>query len=50
MVASVIGGAAYYLIDRQMVTDLVGGAEYSEDQLNEGDVADLYTLTLPEAK
>ncbi|WP_426134957.1 WG repeat-containing protein [Pseudomonas sp. PWP3-1b2] len=50
VVASVIGGAAYYLIDRQMVTDLVGGAEYSEDQLNEGDVADLHTLTLPEAK
>ncbi|MFB3303767.1 hypothetical protein [Pseudomonas sp. AMR01] len=27
VVAAVIGGAAYYLIDRQVVTDLMGGAE-----------------------
>ncbi|WP_395608170.1 WG repeat-containing protein [Pseudomonas sp. B22129] len=50
VVAAAIGGAAYYLIDRQAVTGLVGGTGYNEDQLNEGDVADLHTLTLPEAK
>ncbi|ARB31350.1 WG repeat-containing protein [Pseudomonas tolaasii] len=50
VVAAVIGGAAYYLVDRHVVTGLVGGTEYSEDQLNEGDVADIHTLTLPEAK
>ncbi|MGB3122228.1 MAG: WG repeat-containing protein [Pseudomonas sp.] len=50
VVVAVIGGAAYYLIDRQVVIGLVDGTEYSEDQLNEGDVADLHSLPLPEAK
>lgn len=50
VVAAVIGGAAYYLIDRHVVTGMVSGTEYSEEQLNEGAVDDIHSLTLPEAK
>ncbi|MGY2403234.1 WG repeat-containing protein [Pseudomonas sp. SDO5271_S396] len=50
VVVAVIGGAAYYLIDRNGITGLVTGTEYTDDQLNEGDVGDLHTLSLPEAK
>ena len=50
VVFAVIGGAAYYLLDRHAVTGLVSGTDYSEDQLNEGEVADINTLSLPEAK
>lgn len=50
MVFAVIGGAAYYLLDRHAVTGLVSGTDYSEDQLNEGEVADINTLSLSEAK
>ncbi|MGY2378463.1 WG repeat-containing protein [Pseudomonas sp. SDO524_S393] len=50
VVVAVIGGATYYLIDRNGITGLVTGTEYTDDQLNEGDVGDLHTLSLPEAK
>ncbi|WP_460136935.1 WG repeat-containing protein [Pseudomonas sp. S1_E04] len=50
VVVAVIGGAAYYLIDRHVITGMVSGTEYSEEQLNEGAVDDIHSLTLPQAK
>jgi len=50
IVIAVIGGAAYYLMERRAEPGVLSGTEYSEDQLNEGDVDDIKALTLPEAK
>ncbi|MBD8240423.1 WG repeat-containing protein [Pseudomonas fluorescens] len=50
VVVAVIGGAAYYLFDRHVITGLVSGTEYSDEQLNEGAVDDLHSLTLAQAK
>ncbi|EFQ64162.1 hypothetical protein PFWH6_2002 [Pseudomonas fluorescens WH6] len=50
VVIAILGGATYYLVDRHVVTGLVSGTEYSEDQLNEGAVDDLHSLTLAQAK
>jgi hypothetical protein len=50
IVVAVIGGAAYYLMERRADPGLVTGTEYSEEQLNEGDVDGIKDLPLPEAK
>jgi hypothetical protein len=50
VVIAILGGATYYLVDRHVVTGLVSGPDYSEEQLNEGAVDDLHSLTLEQAK
>ncbi|QJI28470.1 WG repeat-containing protein [Pseudomonas sp. ADAK18] len=50
IVIAVIGGSAYYLMERREDNGLLTGVEYSEEQLNEGSVEDLKALSLPEAK
>ncbi len=50
IVIAVIGGAAYYLLDRRAADGLLDGPQYSEAQLNEGGVDGIRDLPLPEAK
>lgn len=50
IVIAVIGVAAYYLMERRAEQGALSGTEYSEEQLNEGDVDDTKALTVPEAK
>jgi len=49
IVIAVIGVAAYYLMERRAEQGVLSGTEYSEEQLNEGDVDDT-KATVPEAK
>lgn len=50
VVVAVIGVATYYLMDRNANNGMITGAQYSDEQLNEGGVDDIQALTLPEAK
>jgi len=50
IVVAVIGGAAYYLMERRAEQGVLSGTEYGEEQLNEGDANDIKALPLPEAK
>ena len=50
IVIAVIGGSAYYLLDRRADSSPLSGENYSAEELNEGGDADIGELPLPEAK